>query len=55
MLELPLIGPKVMIAPPIQTDDDDHGCDDDDPDDDRDASDGDYGENADDDSCARII
>ena len=30
MLELPLIGPKVMIAPPIQTDDDDHGCDDDD-------------------------
>ena len=33
MLELPLIGPKVMIAPPIQTDDDDR-------DDDRDASDG---------------
>ena len=54
MLELPLIGPKVMIAPPIQTDDDDHGCDDDDPDDDRDASDGDYGENADNDSCARM-
>ena len=29
MLELPLIGPKVMIAPPIQSDDDD--VDDDDP------------------------
>ena len=38
MLELPLIGPKVMIAPPIQTDDDDDddgdGGDDDDDDDD---------------------
>ena len=33
MLELPLIGPKVMIAPPIQTDDD-HDDDDDDDDDD---------------------
>ena len=28
MLELPLIGPKVMIAPPIQTGDDDGGGDD---------------------------
>ena len=36
MLELPLIGPKVMIAPPIQTDDDDDDGDDDDNDGDGD-------------------